>query len=105
MTLASMKTNESESMCCSSSPYGWGTQINLNEEQCKALGLTEPLRAGTKIVIEAVGFVKSASESVEDDGDSKENDVSMCLQITEMSLAPAPASTKTAAEVLYKKGE
>lgn len=105
MTLASMKTNESESMCCSSSPYGWGTSLNLNEEQCKALGITEPLRAGTKLSLQAIAFVRTSSESVEDDGDSKENDISMCLQITEMELTPAPASTKSAAEVLYKKGE
>lgn len=105
MALVSMKTDETESMCCSSSPYGWGTQINLNEEQCKALGITEAMRAGTKITIEAIGFVKSASESVEDDSDSKENDISMCLQITEMAIAPAPMSKKSAAEVLYKQGE
>lgn len=105
MALVSLKTQESESMCCQPSPYGWGTQINLNEEQCKALGITEPLRAGMKLTMQAVAYVKSSSESVEDDGDAKENDICMCLQITEMELAPAAVSKKTAAQALYTKDE
>jgi hypothetical protein len=105
MALVSMKTSDSDSMCCSSSPYGWGTLINLNEEQCKALGITEPLRAGMKLNLVAVAFVRSSSESVEDDGDSQENDISMCLQITEMELSPAVESKKSAAQALYSKDE
>ncbi len=94
MPLVSMKTQEQESMCCSSSPYGWGTQLNLNEEQCKALGITEPLRAGAKLTLNAVAFVKNSSESVEDDGDDKGNDICMTLQITELELSPAVGKAK-----------
>lgn len=104
MPLVSMKSEETHS-CCEANPYGWGMSLDLDETQCEALGLTAPLRAGQKVTITASAFVKRSSESVEDDGDDKGNDVSMCLQITDMELSAAPASTKTAADVLYKKGE
>lgn len=88
--------------CCYSepNPYGWGTQIRLNEDQCKALGLTEPLRAGTRVTIIASAFIKESTETVDDEGQEKESDVCMTVQITDMEMTPE-AAVKSAARALY----
>lgn len=103
MPMVSLKTSEDISECCRPSPYGWGTQLNLNEDQCEALGIKEPLRAGQKVLIQAIAYVQSSTERAEEGGE--ETDVCMCLQVTDMELGAVPTATKSAAEVLYKKGD
>lgn len=104
MALVSMKTNENDNIVSSTSdnPYGYGLTINLNDDQCAALGVTEPIKAGTKMQIVAAAFVTRASESVDTDGDGDPggNEVTLCLQITDMELTQGEAS-KPATSILY----
>ena len=86
MALVSMKTDDSGCEPCSPSEYGYGLSINLNDDQCEALGIKTPLAAGAVVMISARAFVRSATASVESDGDDKGPDVSMSLQITDMEL-------------------
>lgn len=105
MALVSMKT-EAEMPSVSQSEYGYGTEIRLNEDQCQALGITTPMAAGTKVSIEAVAFVKSATQTVGDDSEDKAPEVYMCLQITELGLKPmAGRDKKVMAKSLYADSE
>jgi hypothetical protein len=86
-----MKTppDDSNEATASYNQYGYGLRIRLNDDQCEALGITTPPAAGSKININAVAFVASATQSVEDDGDDAGNDVYLELQITDMELSTA----------------
>lgn len=99
--MASMKSEDSE-IDYKPNPYGYGLTVHLNDDQCESLGVSEPLRAGSKVSIRAIAFVANITESVEMDGDDAGNDISLCLQITDMELNAAgyddPAST------LYSSG-
>ena len=98
MKLTSMATTEQDYCCCpSDNKYGYGLVINLNEEQCEALGITKPLAAGTVVRIDALAYVASATSSVEDDGDAGP-DVSMRLQLTDLGLD----TSKSPAEMAKK---
>lgn len=106
MALVSMKTEGEMSPEIHRSEYGYGTEIRLNEDQCKALGITKPLEAGTKVSIEAVAFVKSATQSIGDDADDTAPEVYMCLQITDLGIKPmAGRDKKVMAKSLYADGE
>lgn len=106
MALVSMKTEGETDVQPMSSDYGYGTEIRLNEDQCAALGIMKPLEAGTKVSIEAVAFVKSATQTVGDDADDTAPEVYMCLQITELGLKPmAGRDKKTMAKSLYASSE
>jgi hypothetical protein len=89
--MVSMKTppDDSNEATASSNQYGYGLRIRLNDDQCEALGITTPPAAGSKMNINAVAFVASATQSVEDDGDDAGNDVYLELQITDMELSTA----------------
>ncbi len=69
------------------SKYGYGLQLQLDDEQCKKLGLDRSLPAGTIVKIEAKALVESTGERVarkEEDGLS----VHMSLQITDLGVEP-----------------
>lgn len=100
--MVSMETDSNSCEAISENKYGYGLQINLNDEQCEALGITQPLRAGTKVKISALAFVTNATESVEDDGDDAGNEIRLSLQITDMEFA-GMMDTKAIAEKLYGK--
>lgn len=72
--------------------------VYLNEAQCKALGITQPLRAGTTIMVHAQAMVESVTEST--DGDEDDPDVRMTLCLTHMELHSAEAP-KDPASGLY----
>jgi hypothetical protein len=106
MALVSMKTEGGMSPEIHQSEYGYGTEIRLNEDQCKALGISKPLEAGTKVSVEAVAFVKSATQSVGDDAGEKDPEVYMCLQITDLGMKPmAGRDKKVMAKSLYADSE
>ena len=106
MALVSMKTEAEMPETMSRAEYGYGTEIRLNEDQCQALGITTPMAAGTKVSIEAVAFVKSATQTVGDDAGDKAPEVYMCLQITELGLKPmAGRDKKVMAKSLYADSE
>ena len=89
---------------CSSSKFGWGLSINLNEDQCEALGITKAMRAGTKVGLQAIGIVVSATESVERDGDDAGPDISLSIQITDLGVQ-AQGKVSNAAAILFGNGE
>lgn len=106
MALVSMKTEANKLQEISQSEYGYGLEIRLNEDQCKALGITAPMAAGSKVSIDALAFVKSATQTVGDDSDGKEPEVYMCLQITDLGLSSAGGRDKKAmSKSLYAGGE
>lgn len=92
MPLVSMKT---ESGCCAPSvdSYGYGLCLDLNDDQCEALGITKPLAAGSVVTLSAKAFVRSATESVEE-GEAPE--VRLSLQITDMEIVQARSSAELA---------
>lgn len=101
MKLTSMATPEPDYLCCpESNKYGYGLTLYINEEQCEALGITKPLRAGQVVRIDALAYVASATSSVEADGDDAGPDVSMRLQITDLGL-DASKSPADMAKKLY----
>ena len=97
--MVSMKCDEAATDKPLGNDYGYGLQICLNDDQCEALGIKEPLRAGVQVKITALAFVKHVTESTEDDGDDAGNDISLCLQITYMALTGH--STSNPAKTLY----
>jgi hypothetical protein len=97
--MVSMKTTDGSDCCINENEYGYGLLIRLNDEQCKALGIKEPPRAGTQVKITALAFVQSTTESVEGDDSDKSNDVNLSLQITDMELSD---DTKSSAQRLFK---
>lgn len=103
MALVSMKSDESSEMEYKPNPYGYGLTLHLNDDQCEALGIKEPLRAGSQVSIKAIAYVANITESVEQDGDDTGNDVSMCLQITDLELTPA--TKQVSADDLYPSEE
>lgn len=80
--------------------YGYGLRILLDDDQCEALGITKALRAGTQVTLSAKAIVVSSTESVEDDGDSAGNDISLSLQITDLGIE-AGSVLRNAAQILY----
>lgn len=100
MPLVSMKTDESRAYSSEPSPYGYGLSIRLNEDQCKALGIVSPPPAGTVYTVEARAVAREVTQEVEN-VDKPQTEVCMCLQITDLSLGPAPTQGPSAASVLY----
>ncbi len=100
MSLTSMATDSDGTEPMPTAKYGYGLRIYLNDDQCEALGIKEPLRAGTKVTLQAIALVVTASESVEDDGDDTGPDISLSLQITDLDLKPQGVASN-AATLLY----
>lgn len=86
MALVSLKTSQDYSTPMEAE-YGYGTCINLNDDQCKALGITTPPPAGTMFMVTAQAVAKSVTEEMEGDGEA--NGVCMSLQLIAMELTPA----------------
>lgn len=105
MAMKNLKINDDTgSLACygeyASSQYPYGLTICLNEEVCEQLGISKALKAGSEVRITARAIVTSSTESVENDGDDAGNDVSLQLQITDMSVTPG-GMVKNAASELY----
>lgn len=98
--MVSMKTPDEGPEIAGNNPYGYGLEIRLNDDQCEALGITAPIKAGTQVGLQAIAIVKSATESVEDDGDDAGTDVYLTLQITDLDLTPQ-GQVSNAATLLY----
>ncbi len=88
MALVSMKTDDGMGEPVAPSPYGYGLCLHLNDDQCEALGIKQPLAAGSVVMLTARAFVREATASVEEDGDDKGPDVRLGLQITDMEVKP-----------------
>lgn len=80
----------------SESPYGYGTCINLSDEQVKALGL-QSVKIGQKVRIVAFGIVESLRAEI-DGSDGEASNVYASIQLTDMEATPASVD---AASKLY----
>lgn len=106
MAMTSLKNTPSDdTMLAPYSPdnYPCGLSLYLNDEVCEKLGLSKALRAGSEVTISARAIVVSATESLDRDNDGG-NDVSLQLQITDMS-AKAGGVVRNAAQALYGDGD
>ena len=87
IAMVSMKVDDdSDQIEYKPNPYGHGLELYLNDDQCEALGITEPLRAGSVVTIKAMAKVITFTENADVDGDGDGTDFSMCLQITDMEI-------------------
>ncbi len=103
MKLISMKKDgddRGDVAYCMPAKYSYGLTLQLDEDQCESLGISNALKAGTQVTLQAIAIVISATESLERDGDDKGTDVSICLQITDMGLTTG-STLKNAANLLY----
>lgn len=88
------------------SAYPYGAEIYLDGETCEKLGITELMRAGQQVYVQAIGIVKRASEELEGEDDSGGKDVSLCIQLTDMEVRPkGDPSAARAATMLYGPSE
>ena len=103
MKLTSMQKsaddNDSISYCMPAK-YGYGLTLYLDEEQCEKLGISNALKAGTQVTLQASAIVTTATESLERDGDDKGTDINLSLQITDLGITPGNV-LKNAADMLY----
>lgn len=97
--MASMKLKERDRATpvnpSTDSEYGYGTALNLEQEQIDALGIAG-LKPGTVVQVTGTGMVKSVGMSE----DMKSKSGHMCIQITDME-ASAEKATMSPADALY----
>lgn len=72
--------------------------LYLTAAQAKALGITEPPRAGVIMSMTAQVMVERVSESI--DGDMDDPDITLTLCVTHAELG-APAASREAASAIY----
>jgi hypothetical protein len=94
MALVSMKTDDGMAEAVAPEPYGYGLCLHLSGDQCEALGIKQPLAAGSAVMLTARAYVKEVMASAEEDGDDKGPDVRLTLQITDMEVKPQGAGSQ-----------
>ena len=102
MALVSMKTENDDdgSEEIRQNPYGYGLQLHLNDEQCKALGIDGAIPAGSQVMLNAMAIVSDSSQRIEGEADEPGISYSLCLQITDLELKSARDQGK-ALDALY----
>jgi hypothetical protein len=104
MNLVSMKIDGSADCApCPVEAYPYGLRICLNHEQCEALGILGPIKAGTQLSVQALVTVVRCAEEAEVDGDDEGTDISLDLQITDLGIGAASMSFSDKADKFYKK--
>jgi hypothetical protein len=102
MKLVSMKREGGDNDCWDCGPsanYGYGLQLYLDADQCEKLGINKALAAGTKVTIQAMAIISSATDSVaRDDG----RDIS--LDPDHRSGIERGRKASNAAAILYGNG-
>lgn len=96
MKLTSMKRETESELCCDMNRYGYGLQINLDDDQCEALGISKAMPVGTKVSIQAMGIVNRSGECLESDGKG----VNVSVQLTDLGMVQQGRASN-AAQVLY----
>ena len=96
--LVSMRReDERGEMCCvDMNRYGYGLQLNLDDDQTEALGIMKTVPVGTRVSIQAVGIVTRSGECLEEDGVG----VNVSVQITDLAMS-AQGKATDAAKILY----
>lgn len=104
--MASLKQDPSEALEYYANNFGYGTEIRLDGEQCEKLGITKSVKAGQPVTIRASGVVSRSTEELEGDTDSGGKDISICIQLTDMSVSMnGTANAAKAAKMLYGSEE
>lgn len=104
--MANLKQNPSEALEYYPNQYGYGTEIHLDGEQCEKLGITKSVKAGQPVTIRASGVVSRSTEELEGDTDSGGKDISICIQLTDMTVSMSgTANAAKAAKMLYGSNE
>ena len=105
MKLVSMKREPDEAAEADPNPYGYGLILRLDDDQCEALGIKSPPAPGTVYMVHARAFVQAvaiqAEEADEVAAEGSKPDVTMSLQITDMSIDPQGRSSADVAASLY----
>lgn len=97
MKQVSMKREQEGDLCCADmNRYGYGLQLNLDDDQCEALGITKTMPVGTRVSISATGLVTRSGECLEHDGKG----VTVSVQITDLGMQ-AQGKASDAAKILY----
>lgn len=98
MKLTSMKRGDGggEYCCADQNRYGYGLQLNLDDDQCEALGIAKAMSVGTKVTLSAMAIVVRSGECLESDGKG----VTVSLQITDMGMQ-AQGKQSDAAKMIY----
>ena len=87
MSLTSMNV-QSDDCCRPSGEYDASPCVYLTEEQCEALGLTQPPAAGTTVMVSARAVFQSVTQRAEgDDGPT----ICATLKLTDMELGAVGA--------------
>ena len=69
MKLSSMKRETESDFCYADmNRYGYGLQVNLDDDQCETLGIMKAMPVGTRVSMQAVGIVTRSGECLESDG-------------------------------------
>lgn len=94
-----------------SSPYGYGLEISLNEEQAELLGFDKnPPTVGAQVTLQAVAIVTRVTQEVDPNGaeegePSPDIDARVCFQITKLGVSGNTSSVNDrAADSLYGGG-
>lgn len=97
MKLVSMKREQESDLCCADmNRYGYGLQINLDDDQCEALGISKAMAVGTKVSLQAMAIVTRSGECLEADGKG----VQVSFQITDLGMQ-AQGKASNAAAMIY----
>lgn len=97
MKLTSMKREDgSGDLCCDMNRYGYGLQLNIDDDQCEALGIAKAVPVGTRVTIQATGIVTRSGECLEADGTG----VNVSVQITELGMQQQ-GKASNAASLIY----
>jgi hypothetical protein len=76
--------------------YGYGLQINLDDDQCESLGVAKAIPVGTRVSIQATGLVTRSGECLEADGKG----VNVSVQITDLGMQQQ-GKASDAAKIIY----
>lgn len=97
MKLVSMK-RDSEGDCWGpeTNRFGYGLQLNLDDDQCEALGITKTVPVGTKVSLQGVAIVVRSGECLESDGKG----VTVSMQITDLGMQ-MQGKASNAAQMIY----
>lgn len=96
--LVNMKREDGEGdLCCvDQNRYGYGLQINLDDDQCEALGISKAMAVGGRVSISGIGIVVRSGECLEADGKG----VNVSIQLTDIGLT-MQGKESNAAKMIY----
>lgn len=102
MAMVSMKIKRENEMMMEPSDECCGPMIYLNEEQCKALGISQAPSVGGSVMIKAKAVINRVSSEMCDEEGESGVEHCICLEITDMELGGVKNMEETGS-LLYGK--